>query len=127
MVELEDTFIIFEFKLNGSAQEALEQIKNSEYAQKYRLEGKELILVGVNFSTKTRAVSEWKVEKDSGADSKPSAAKEAKEKEAQEAQKQALLAQAQQIARHLLAQGLDTALVAQSTDLSIEEVQALTK
>jgi len=64
VIELEDSFIIFEFKLDGTAQEALEQIKDTEYAQKYRLEGKEVILVGVNFLTKTRQVSEWKVEKE---------------------------------------------------------------
>ncbi len=129
VIELEDAFIIFEFKLDGSAQKALEQIKNSEYAQKYRLEGKQVILVGVNFSTKTRSVSEWKVEKEG----------EEADKEANSQQKQIAQAPTQQqepdtaptvynaiqIARNLFAQGLHAELVAQLTGLPIEAVRAL--
>ncbi len=122
VVELEETVNIFEFKLNGSAQEALEQIKKSEYAQKYRLEGKELILVGVNFSTKTRAVSEWKIEKEGEEADKESNSqqKQVAPEPAQQQEQDTMptVYNAIQIARNLLAQGLDVQLVAQSTGLS---------
>jgi len=135
VVELEDTFIIFEFKLNGSAQEALEQIKDTEYAQKYRLEGKEVILVGVNFSTKTRQVSEWKVEKE-GSDANQEAKSEQKQvapaqqvapAPAQQENTAPIIYNAIQIARNFLAQGVDVGVVAQSTGLPIEAVQELAR
>ena len=62
-VELGESIFIFEFKLSGSAEEALKQIKDRKYYQKYRMQGKELYLVGVNFEMEKRALSEWKVEK----------------------------------------------------------------
>jgi hypothetical protein len=62
-VELGDSIFIFEFKLAGSAEEALKQIKDRKYYQKFRLQGKELYLVGVNFEMEKRALKEWKVEK----------------------------------------------------------------
>jgi len=63
VVELADSIFIFEFKLAGSAEKALKQIKEREYYQKYRMQGKELYLVGVNFEMEKRALKEWKVEK----------------------------------------------------------------
>ena len=64
VVELERKIIIFEFKLDGNAEEALKQIKEKGYAERYRLSGKEIILVGVNFDTKVRGVEAWKVARD---------------------------------------------------------------
>ena len=64
VVELERKIIIFEFKLDGNAEEALKQIKEKGYAERYRLSGKEIILVGVNFDTKVRGGEAWKVERD---------------------------------------------------------------
>ncbi len=128
VVELEEALIIFEFKLNGSAQDALEQIKNTDYAQKYRLEGKELILVGVNFSTKTRNVSEWKVEKENDVANEQRSEQLLIAQEPiqqQEPDATPIIYNAMQIARNFLAQGLDVQLVAQSTGLPIAAVQAL--
>ena len=53
---------IFEFKLNGFADEALKQIHDKEYYQKYLDSGREIILVGANFSTETRNIGKWKTE-----------------------------------------------------------------
>ena len=64
VVLLETRIIIFEFKLDGNAEEALKQIKEKGYAERYRLSGKEIILVGVNFDTKVRGVEAWKVTRD---------------------------------------------------------------
>ena len=59
VIELTDSIYIFEFKLNGTKEEALEQIKRNDYAQKYQLTTKQVILVGVEFDRKTRNVGEW--------------------------------------------------------------------
>ncbi len=56
-----DTHIyIFEFKLDKSTQEALNQIKEKEYFNKYLLDKRTLVLVGVNFDSLTGEISEWK-------------------------------------------------------------------
>jgi len=62
VVTFDDKIYCFEFKLNRSAQEALEQLKNRGYADKYRDTGKKIILIGVNFSTEKREVDEFAVE-----------------------------------------------------------------
>ncbi len=49
VVRCPDRTYIIEFKLNKSPQEALEQIENRAYPQKFFLEKKPIILVGVNF------------------------------------------------------------------------------
>lgn len=59
VVEVENAIYIFEFKLNGSAKEALTQIKTKEYFQKYWLQGKPITLVGANFNSTEREVDEW--------------------------------------------------------------------
>lgn len=84
-----DRIYVFEFKVDGSAEEALRQIDEKGYLIPYRFEvaeshkavlalrqaqrtagsvvsagsatGKELVKVGVNISTQTRAIESWKV------------------------------------------------------------------
>ena len=59
-----DTVYIFEFKLsgNGSAEDALEQIKENAYAAKYKTSGKKIVLIGTSFSEEIRTIKDWKVE-----------------------------------------------------------------
>jgi hypothetical protein len=64
VVELDSGIIIFEFKLDGTAAEALQQIKQRDYAQKYRILGKKIYLVGVNFDSKKREIAAWQMEED---------------------------------------------------------------
>ncbi|MBR1502259.1 MAG: ATP-binding protein [Prevotella sp.] len=52
---------ILEFKLDGTASEALRQIEEKEYARPFALDNRKLYKIGINFSTKTRSVKEWKV------------------------------------------------------------------
>jgi len=60
VVALEDKIYCFEFKLNKSPREALEQIRQRGYLSKYRSTGKKLIAVGVNFDGQKRAVElDW--------------------------------------------------------------------
>jgi len=60
VVELENIIYIFEFKLDKGAKIALEQIEEKKYKEKYSKKGKEIALVGANFSSKTCNISEWK-------------------------------------------------------------------
>jgi hypothetical protein len=55
-----DWIYIFEFKLDRTADIALEQIKDKEYFLKYRHSGKRIILIGANFDTQKRQLAEWK-------------------------------------------------------------------
>ncbi len=64
VIELSDTIYLFEFKLDKSEDEALQQIKNTEYYQKYRLQTKTLALIGVNFDSTVRKVTGWKEQLD---------------------------------------------------------------
>jgi hypothetical protein len=50
----------FEFKLEGSAEEALAQIDRKEYLLPWSGNGKELIKVGVSFDHGKRNIGEWK-------------------------------------------------------------------
>lgn len=53
---------IFEFKINGSAQKAMEQIKEKKYWLPYVTSGKNIYLIGADFNTKTRRLNGWLVE-----------------------------------------------------------------
>ena len=64
IVTAADTVYIFEFKLfsNGSAEDAINQIKEKKYAAKYKAEGKKIVLIGARFEEATRTIKNWKVE-----------------------------------------------------------------
>ena len=64
VVKTTEIIYIFEFKLtgNGTAEDALNQIKEKEYAAKYLTDGKKIVLIGSSFDEKTRTIKEWKVE-----------------------------------------------------------------
>ena len=57
-----DWRFIFEFKLNKTAEIALDQIEQKEYFQKYRRSGKRIMLVGANFDFEKRQISDWKAQ-----------------------------------------------------------------
>ena len=61
VVKTKDTIYVFEFKLNGSAEEALRQIDEKGYLIPYTLDGKRLVKVGVNFNKETRNVERYLV------------------------------------------------------------------
>ena len=56
----EDIYI-FEFKLDGSADEALLQIEEKGYARPYEADSRKLFKVGIVFSSETGTISEFKV------------------------------------------------------------------
>ncbi|MBN2643756.1 MAG: ATP-binding protein [Victivallales bacterium] len=53
---------IFEFKMNQTAEIALAQIREKEYFKKYQNQGKTIILIGANFDTRSRQISDWEYE-----------------------------------------------------------------
>jgi Predicted AAA-ATPase/PD-(D/E)XK nuclease superfamily len=57
---------IFEFKLDGTAEEALTQIKNKQYAAPFLNENKTLYLIGVNFISSEKRINKVLVEKWNG-------------------------------------------------------------
>ena len=63
VLQTADTVYAFEFKLNGTADDALRQIGERGYLIPYALSGKKLVKVGVSFSKETRNVEEVRVEK----------------------------------------------------------------
>jgi hypothetical protein len=61
LVENERYIYAFEFKLDGSAEAALQQIVDKGYLAPYQNSPKEKMAVGINFSTEKKAVEVWKV------------------------------------------------------------------
>ena len=58
-----DKFIyIMEFKLDGTAEEALQQINEKRYALPFESDGRRVFKIGVNFSAETRNIEKWVVE-----------------------------------------------------------------
>ena len=63
MVLQTDKFIyIMEFKLNGTAEEALQQINDKHYSRPFETDSRKLFKIGVNFSAQTRNIEKWLVE-----------------------------------------------------------------
>jgi len=61
VVEFKDKVYIFEFKLrsNGTAEDALNQIREKGYADKFSGSGKKVIAVGASFDEKKRTIKDW--------------------------------------------------------------------
>ena len=62
IVETPKYVYIFEFKLDGTADEALQQIKDKGYATAFAADPRPLFRIGASYSSKTGTVEEWKVE-----------------------------------------------------------------
>lgn len=59
VLEFKDYVYIFEFKLDGSATEALRQIEEKHYAEPYLDDPRKVFCIGVDFSSETMTVEEW--------------------------------------------------------------------
>ena len=60
VVKTTDRIYVFEFKLNGSLDEALSQIDDKGYLIPYTADGRQLVKVGASFDPATRNIGEWK-------------------------------------------------------------------
>ena len=59
VLETKDYVYIFEFKLDGTAAEALQQIEDKGYATPYQTDTRKVTAIGVSFSSETMTVEEW--------------------------------------------------------------------
>ena len=59
LIETEDTIYIFEFKLHGTADEALKQIDDKGYMIPYEAGKKKLVKIGASFDENLRTIKEW--------------------------------------------------------------------
>ena len=59
IVESDNDIYIFEFKLDGSVEEALKQIEEQQYALPYLNDPRSVHKIGVNISSATRTVDSW--------------------------------------------------------------------
>lgn len=62
VVKLQDVIYVFEFKMDGSAEEALAQINSKGYAIPYQTEHRRVVKIGVNFDSTTRTIGDWVIE-----------------------------------------------------------------
>ena len=60
-IENKDYIYIIELKIDTSADDALQQIEDKGYARPYVADPRKLFKIGVNFSTQTRRIEEWKI------------------------------------------------------------------
>lgn len=61
VVKLTDAIYVFEFKYDGTPEEALAQIESKQYAIPYLADGRAIYKIGVNFDSTTRTIGEWKI------------------------------------------------------------------
>ena len=59
IVHTKDRIYVMEFKLDASADSALQQIREKRYGSPFLGQGKEVVALGVNFSSSEKAVAEW--------------------------------------------------------------------
>ena len=59
VVHMPDTIYVFELKVDGSAQQALEQIDDKGYAIQYQTDGRKVVKAGVSFSSETKTIDNW--------------------------------------------------------------------
>lgn len=62
IVEVPDYVYIFEFKLDGTAADALDQIKDKGYAKPYSADHRKIYSIGVSFSSDTGTIDDWRAE-----------------------------------------------------------------
>ena len=60
VVKTTDYIYVFEFKLDGSVDEALRQIDEKGYLIPYTVDSRQLVKVGASFDKEKRNIGEWK-------------------------------------------------------------------
>ncbi len=61
LLQTKDYVYVMELKVDGTADEALEQIEEKGYAKPFSADPRKLYKIGVCFSSSTRRIEEWKV------------------------------------------------------------------
>ncbi|MDE5790459.1 MAG: ATP-binding protein [Muribaculaceae bacterium] len=63
-IDTDEYLYIIELKYDHSAEEALRQIEEKQYARPWQTEEREIILIGAAFSSATRCIEEWKIKRE---------------------------------------------------------------
>jgi hypothetical protein len=61
VIKTKTIIYVLELKVDQSAEAALQQIEEKGYAVPYAADPRKLFKLGVNFSTKTNQVDEWRI------------------------------------------------------------------
>ena len=61
VVKTKDYIYVFEFKLDGSVEDALRQIDERGYLLPYKADGRKLVKIGVSFSKEERNLDAWEI------------------------------------------------------------------
>ena len=64
VVKTPDYIYVFEFKLSGSAEEAIKQIDEKGYLIPYSADERQLIKIGVDFDPEERNLGDWIIEQE---------------------------------------------------------------
>ena len=59
VVFMPDTIYVMELKINGTAQDALQQIEDRGYARRYATDGRRIVKAGMAFDTEKRSLTEF--------------------------------------------------------------------
>ena len=59
VVFMPDTIYVMELKINGTAQDALQQIEDKGYAKRYATDGRRIVKAGMAFDTEKRSLTEY--------------------------------------------------------------------
>ena len=62
VIKMPDAIYVFEFKVDGTPEEALAQINSKQYAIPYEIDHRKVVKIGVNFDSTTRTLGQWKIE-----------------------------------------------------------------
>jgi hypothetical protein len=62
VLQTNDYTYVMEFKLNGTAEEALAQINDKNYTLPFASDDRKLVKIGVNFSSTTRNIDRWVID-----------------------------------------------------------------
>jgi hypothetical protein len=61
VVWMPDAIYVFELKVGGTAEAALQQIEDKGYAIPYQSDGRPVVKVGVSINDETRTVENWQI------------------------------------------------------------------
>ena len=62
VIETKNFIYIFEFKLDGTARQALDQIESQGYAREYAADPRKLFKIGCSFSSETGTVGDFAID-----------------------------------------------------------------
>lgn len=65
VMQTDDYTYVMEFKLDGTAEDALQQISDKDYALPFVTDATKVVRIGMNFSSETRNIDRWVTEFDS--------------------------------------------------------------